>query len=148
MRQSRPTLFVVDDDQAVTDAIKGVGSLMDLPVKSFSSAEDFLNRLSPDEAGCLLLDFKLPGATGLDLQESLISNGCKLPIIMMSGHATTKMAVTAMKRGAVTFLEKPFALDKLCDHLRRVFDAENSFGETDCRNLTLHEDTTVITYYE
>lgn len=113
------TLFVVDDDEAIRRAFAGVGTLLDIPVKAFDSAAEFLDAYSPDQSGCLVLDVKMPGMTGLELQRLLIERGVEIPIIMISGHADVRIAVDAMARGALTLLEKPFSLDELLGHIRR-----------------------------
>jgi FixJ family two-component response regulator len=113
------TLFVVDDDYAIRRAFAGVGTLLDTPVKTFDSGEDFLEFAVPELSGCLILDVKMPGMTGLELQCQLIERGVRIPVIMISGHANVRIAVDAMARGALTLLEKPFSLDELLGHIRR-----------------------------
>ena len=120
------TIFVVDDDPGVSRAMSSVAQLLDLPVCSFSSAEEFLSSYDPAQPGCLILDIKMPGMTGLELQQRLAEADIRLPIIMISGHADVRIAVEAMGRGAVTLLEKPCRLDELTSHIRRALsiDAE------------------------
>src|SRR5207249_8420634 len=95
----QPTLFVVDDDPAVSRALAGVGPLLDLPVESFASAQEFLQAYDRSRPGCLVLDIKMPGMTGLELQQKLAADGIELPIIMISGHADVRIAVDVMARG-------------------------------------------------
>ena len=123
---SLPTIFVVDDDPAVSRALNSVGQLLDLPVKSFSSADQFLADVSASQPGCLILDIRMPGMTGLELQQKLKDDGVPLPIIMISGHADVQIAVEAMRRGAITVLEKPCSLDDIAAHIRDALriDAE------------------------
>ena len=110
--KSRPTVFLVDDDPAISRALASAGQLLGLPVLSFSSAEQFLHCYDRSQPGCLILDIKMPGMSGLELQQKLIAEGIHLPVIMISGHADVRIAVEAMSRGALTVLEKPFRLDE------------------------------------
>lgn len=113
-----PTVFIVDDDPAVGRALSaGIAKLMQLPVRSFTSAEDFLAAYDGDQVGCLVLDIKMPGMSGLELQEALRAADKSLPVIMISGNAQIPMAVQAMKNGAVTLLEKPFELAQLKEQI-------------------------------
>ncbi len=123
----QPTVFLVDDDPAICRALASAGQLLNLPVLSFSSAEQFLRCYDRSQPGCLILDIKMPGMSGLELQKRLIDEGIRLPVIMISGHADVRIAVEAMSRGAITLLEKPFQLDDLLAHIRSAVkrDAEN-----------------------
>lgn len=127
----QPTVFLVDDDPAISRALASAGQLLGLPVLSFSSAEQFLRCYDRSQPGCLILDIKMPGMSGLELQQRLISEGIRLPVIMISGHADVRIAVEAMSRGAVTVLEKPFRLDELLAHIRRAveLDAEHRVAQ-------------------
>ena len=126
MTNDGPTVFLVDDDAAMSRALASAGQLLGLPVLSFSSAEQFLNSYDRAQPGCLILDIKMPGMSGLELQQRLIAEGIRLPVIMISGHADVRIAVEAMSHGALTVLEKPFRLDELLAHIRRAvaLDAE------------------------
>lgn len=128
----QPTVFLVDDDPAISRALASAGQLLNLPVLSFSSAEQFLRCYDRSQPGCLILDIKMPGMSGLELQQRLITEGIRLPVIMISGHADVRIAVEAMSRGAVTLLEKPFRLDELLAHIRRAIelDAEYRLSQT------------------
>ncbi|MCA9142752.1 MAG: response regulator transcription factor [Planctomycetaceae bacterium] len=123
--EERATIFVVDDDPGVSRAMNSVGQLLDLPVASFLSANEFLASYDSSQPGCLVLDIKMPGMTGLELQQRLIDDGMPLPIIMISGNADVRIAVEAMSRGAVTLLEKPCRLDELTTHIRRAIDIDS-----------------------
>ena len=128
---NRPTLFLVDDDPAISRALASAGQLLGLPVLSFSSAAQFLRCYDRSQPGCLILDIKMPGMSGLELQQKLITEGIHLPVIMISGHADVRIAVEAMSRGAITLLEKPFRLDELLAHIRRAveLDAERRVSQ-------------------
>jgi FixJ family two-component response regulator len=131
---AEPTIFVVDDDEAVRRALTTAGALLGHPVRGFPSATDFLAAYDPAHPGCLVLDIKMPGMTGLELQRKLADDGVTIPIVMISGHADVRIAVEAMTLGAVTLLEKPFRLDELLEHLRRAVEKDRTERETHSRN--------------
>lgn len=120
----QPTIFVVDDDPGVSRAMESVARMLGLPVTSFASGAEFLSSYDSSRPGCLVLDVKMPGMTGLELQQQLLADGVAIPIIMISGHADVRIAVEAMSRGAVTLLEKPCRLDELTAHIRRALDID------------------------
>lgn len=101
------TVFIVDDDDDFRDSMQWLLESDDLPVRSFSSARDFLSNYK-GERGCMLLDVRMPEINGLALQQIMLERGIRLPIVVLSGHGDIPMAVTAMKNGAIDFLEKPF----------------------------------------
>lgn len=109
----RSTLFVVDDEASITNAVAKLANLWGLSVEVYHSAEDFLASYDSARPGCLVLDYCLPGRSGFDLQNDLEALHSPLPIIMISGRATVELAVTAMAGGVVTFLEKPFSATAL-----------------------------------
>lgn len=102
------TVFVVDDDAAVRDSLGILYGASRLPVQTFASAEQFLRAYEPDWIGCLILDLKMPGLSGAELQQELALRGCQLPIVFLTAHATVETSVRAIKRGAAHFLAKPF----------------------------------------
>jgi len=114
------TIFVVDDDEAIRRALQSAGNLLDAPVQAFENPARFLESYTPDQPGCLVLDVKMPGMSGLELQRTLADRGWNIPIVMMSGHADVRIAVQAMTLGALTLLEKPFSLDELLGQLRKA----------------------------
>ncbi|MBM3982818.1 MAG: response regulator transcription factor [Planctomycetes bacterium] len=118
-----PTIFVVDDDAAVGRALQSAGKLLGRPVRAFDSAAGFLAAYA-DEPGCLVLDIRMPGMTGLELQRRLADDGTPIPVVMISGHADVRVAVEAMTLGAVTLLEKPFRLDELLAHVRTALERD------------------------
>lgn len=117
---AEPTIYVVDDDEAVRRALTTAIALLGHPVQVYASALEFLAAYKTDSPGCLVVDIKMPGMTGLELQRKLADSDATIPIIMISGHADVRMAVEAMTLGAVTLLEKPFRLDELLDHIREA----------------------------
>jgi len=121
---SDPTVFVVDDDEPVRDAIGMLLDTVDLPYESYASAQEFLDAYDPARRGCLVLDIRMPGMSGLELQQRLEEMRAGLPIVFITGHGDVPMAVEAMKRGAQDFLRKPFDDDELLDSVRRALSAE------------------------
>lgn len=118
------TVYVVDDDAAVGRAVASAGALLGHPVRAFESAEAFLAAVPPDAAGCLVLDVRMPGMTGLELQKRLADDGYTLSVVVLSGHADVRAAVEAMTLGAQTLLEKPFGLDELLSHVRKAVEKD------------------------
>jgi len=128
------TIFVVDDDPAVRDAVSVLVGSAGYRVETFASAEDFLSRRSGDERGCLIVDVRMPGLSGLDMQERLAEGGSLLPVIFITGYGEVPAAVRAMKNGAVDFLQKPFSdstlLDRIRDAIRRSEESRESDQES------------------
>ncbi len=113
--ESAPVIFVVEDDQALRDALKRLFRTVGLQAEVFGSAAELLAAKLPDAPGCLVLDVRLPGLSGLDLQPELARRDIRLPIVFMTGHGDIPMSVRAMKAGAVDFLSKPFRDQDLLD---------------------------------
>ena len=120
-------VHIVDDDPAVRSSLKWLLGSAGFPVTVWSSAEKFLGQSEIDEPGCIILDLRMPGMTGLELQERLNEEGISAPIIVITGYAEVKGAVRAMKAGAIDFIEKPFSDEELLDSVRKAFkeDAES-----------------------
>jgi FixJ family two-component response regulator len=110
-----PVVFVIDDDPSVRDALAGLLRSVGLDVLSFGSTQEFLQGERPDLPGCLVLDVRLPGRSGLDFQRELAQAGIHLPIVFITGHGDIPMSVRAMKAGAIEFLTKPFHDQELLD---------------------------------
>jgi FixJ family two-component response regulator len=110
-----PVVFVIDDDPSVRDALAGLLRSVGLAVLSFGSTQEFLQGERPDLPGCLVLDVRLPGRSGLDFQRELAQTGIHLPIVFITGHGDIPMSVRAMKAGAIEFLTKPFHDQELLD---------------------------------
>jgi FixJ family two-component response regulator len=111
-------VFVVDDDASMRDAISRLLNAVGLTVQTFASARAFLNRRLPEVPGCLVLDVRLPGLSGLDLQREMVERGIHIPVVFITGHGDIPMSVQAMKAGAVEFLTKPFRDQDLLDAVR------------------------------
>ncbi len=114
------TVFVVDDDQAMRNSLKWLIESVGLTVRTYASADDFIKDYYPGRAGCLLLDVRMPGMSGLELQEQFLEQQIKIPIIIITGHGDVPMAVRAMKAGAVDFIEKPFNDELLLESIRNA----------------------------
>lgn len=121
-----PVVFVVDDDEAVRSAVAMLLRSVFLDVETFASARDFLDAWTPDRAGCLVLDLRMPGLSGLELQERLAGQGSPLPIIFLTGHGGVPDAVAAMRAGAVDFLAKPFRDQDLLDRVQEALEVDRS----------------------
>ncbi len=125
-KKATPTVFIVDDDLAVRDAIRWLMEQVKLKVQVFASADEFLANYVPGTRGCIILDIRMPGMSGLELQERLKASKALIPIIIITGHGDVPIAVRAMKGGAIEFLQKPFN-DQL--HLDTVQSALSTYAE-------------------
>ena len=119
-----PVVFVVDDDPSVRSSLKFLISTVGLHVETFDSAEAALGELSPETAGCLVLDVRLCGLSGLDLQHELAARNYQVPIVFITGHGDIPMTVRAMKAGAIEFLTKPFRDQDLLDAVRAALERD------------------------
>lgn len=126
MVSDTPTVFIVDDDERVRDAIQGLLASEGWRSESFESPQTFLQSKLPDAPCCLVLDVRLPGVNGLDFQGQLAAAGIEVPIIFVTGHGDIPMSVRAMKAGAVNFLVKPFQSDELLAAVRQAMDQDRT----------------------
>ena len=122
MKTSQGTLFVVDDDPKSRKAVAALASSMKIKCETFASAEEFLDRYDPSLTGCALVDFRLGGMDGLQLQDRLRAMGSALSVVLISAYADVPLAVRAMKSGAVAVIEKPYRNDDLADAIRKALD--------------------------
>lgn len=113
-------VYVVDDDEAVRDSLKWLLEANRYQVVCFERAEDFLASFDSSRLACLILDVRMPGMSGLELQEQLLASGAELPILFITGHGDVPMAVSTMKKGAVDFIEKPFNEAELRSAVQRM----------------------------
>ncbi len=120
MPAPQATVFVVDDDPAVRKSLETLLKSVGLPVETFRSAQEFLAGYEPERAGCLILDVRMPGMSGLELQRTLRERGMDIPTIIVTGHGDVPVAVRALKDGALEFLEKPFSKQMLLEHIREA----------------------------
>jgi FixJ family two-component response regulator len=123
--QAPHTIFIVDDDEAVRDSLRWLLEANGYRVRSFSGAEEFLESYDPNQVGVLIVDVRMPGMSGLELQEELIARQAPLPIVFITGHGDVPMAVSTMKKGAVDFLEKPFNETDLRGIVARMLEMAN-----------------------
>ncbi|HTP96916.1 MAG TPA: response regulator [Burkholderiales bacterium] len=117
-RAHTPTVFIVDDDEAGCEALSIMLRKAGFKVEAFASAAEFLEQYRPRRFGCLVLDVRMPGMTGLELQERLVQGRSRLPIVFLTGHGDVEMAVHAMRKGAFDFLQKPVDDGVLLDSVR------------------------------
>lgn len=144
MKEQESIVFIVDDDRAVRDGLESVIRSVGLRVTLFSSAPEFLSAARPDVPSCLILDVRMPGQSGLDLQAQLRKAGVHIPIIFITGHGDIPMTVRAMKEGAMEFLTKPVrgqdlidAVQKAISHDRRLRQKRAEFNELRARFISL-----------
>jgi RNA polymerase sigma factor (sigma-70 family) len=130
------TVFVVDDDALVRRSLERLILSVGLRVKTFSTAQEFLECKRPEGPACVVLDVRMPGLSGLDLQEKLSATGLDMPVIFVTGHGTVPMSVRAMKAGAIDFLQKPFDDQILLDAIQRAIDKDRQATE---ERAGLHE---------
>ncbi|MHC5073994.1 MAG: response regulator transcription factor [Planctomycetota bacterium] len=127
MDKYEPVVYVVDDEKQIRESLGMLLKTMELSVKMYSNAQDFLKDYNPEQHGCLVLDVRMPGMSGLELQAQLASERINIPIIIITGHGDVPMAVQAIKIGALDFIEKPFREQELLDSIQKAIklDAKN-----------------------
>jgi FixJ family two-component response regulator len=138
MTETDSTVFVVDDDESIREALEGLIRSVGLSVETFASAPEFLQSRGSDVPGCLVLDVRLPGLSGLDLQNELANANIDIPIIFITGHGDIPMTVRAMKAGAVEFLTKPFREQDLLDAIQQALERDRTAREQRAENADLH----------
>lgn len=126
MIAEQPVVFIVDDDSSVRKALTNLLRSVGLKVETFGTAQEFLSSKHPDAPGCLVLDVRLPGLSGLDLQRQLAGAGVRMPVIFITGHGDIHMSVEAMKAGAVEFLTKPFREQVLLDAVQQAIQRDRA----------------------
>lgn len=119
-KKAHPTVFVVDDDESVRSSLRFLLRSVGLESRTFASASEFLENYDPAHPGCLVLDVRMPGMSGLELQQQLNLRGAVIPVIFITGHGDIPMAVEAMQHGAHDFLQKPFRDQDLIDRIQRA----------------------------
>ena len=124
-REPQPTVFVVDDDEAVRASLRLLLKSVGLPAVAHSSAQEFLASYEPRHPGCVVLDVRMPGMSGLELQQILNVRGATIPVIFITGHGDIPMAVEAMQHGAFDFLQKPFRDQDLLDRVQRALERDH-----------------------
>ena len=129
MSEANAIVFVVDDDAAVRESLKNLIGSVRLRVEAFASAHEFLRSKLTDVPSCLVLDVRLPGLSGLDLQKRMLDADMEIPIIFITGHGDIPMTVRAMKAGAVEFLTKPFRDQDLLDAIQQALERDRTTRE-------------------
>jgi FixJ family two-component response regulator len=145
MSEPDAIVFVVDDDAAVRESLKNLIRSVGLRVELFASAQEFLRSKRPDLPGCLVLDVRLPGLSGLDLQKRTSDAGIEIPIIFITGHGDIPMSVRAMKAGAVEFLTKPFRDQDLLDAIQQALERGRQAREHRAALEILHSRFALLT---
>ena len=132
-----PTVFVVDDDPSLRTAVSRLIGSVGLPVRTFGSADDFLTSIDVAQPGCMVLDVRMPGASGLDLQDQLVAGGYALPVIFVSAHADVALTVRVMRKGALQVFTKPFDDQALLDaiHEALLIDRQRRLDDVETREL-------------
>lgn len=121
---NEPTVYVVDDDAAVRNSLRFLIESAGFRVTTFANAREFLSGYDSDVPGCLVLDVRLPGSSGLDLQQQLVAEGIGVPVIIVTGHGDVPIAVRAMRTGALDFIEKPYDDQVLLDRIRHAVELD------------------------
>lgn len=121
---SQPTVFIIDDDYGIRHALSELIDSIGIPTKTYDNVRSFLDEYSAIQPGCLVLDVRLPGISGLELQEYFKRKGIKIPIIFISGHSNVAIAVRSMKAGAIDFLEKPFDDQLLLESIQKAIEQD------------------------
>ena len=124
--KKQSTVFVVDDDEAMRESLTWLIESVGLNVETFSSADEFLKYYYPGRPGCLLLDVRMPGMSGLELQAHLQSQQVTIPVIIITGHGDVPMAVRAMESGVIDFIEKPFNDEQLLESIRNALSIDDT----------------------
>jgi FixJ family two-component response regulator len=126
MNQGLPIVFIVDDDEAVRNSLRLLVKSVGLTATALASAQEFLASYDPLQPGCLVLDVRMPGMSGLELQQRLNLRGAVIPVIFITGHGDVPMAVEAMQQGAFDFLQKPFRDQDLMDRIQRALERDRA----------------------
>lgn len=123
---TEPTVFLVDDDKAVRKALELLMETAQLRTESFDTAKAFLDVFDADRPGCLVLDLRMPGMSGIQLQEELLARGVNIPVIFLTGHGDVSMSAQAFRSGAVDFMEKPFDEGMLLERIHEAIQLDQS----------------------
>lgn len=140
-----PTVFIVDDDEAVRRSLRRLIASAGMAVEDYATAEEYADRCDPSRPGCLVLDVRMPGMSGLELQKMLQQKGIRIPVIIISGHGDVPKAVQAMKGGAVDFIEKPFKGDVLLDRIHQAIELDGQLRRRQARRAEVQSRLTLLT---
>lgn len=148
MLEHQPTVFIVDDDNVVRDTMAELVEAVDLKAKTFSSAQEFLDSYDPEEPGCIILDVRMPGMSGIKLQVWLRDHNMNIPIIFVTGHGDVPMAAQAFKNGAVDFIEKPFRNQDLLDQIQEALAMDTRFRQIQAEQKTINNKLELLSQRE
>jgi len=141
----KQTVFIVDDDEPVRDALRLLMKSVGHEAKTFATGDEFLISCSSGVSGCLILDIRMPGMSGLELQEKLHKRGVNIPIIFITGHGDVPMAVQAMKHGAMEFLQKPFREQDLVDRVNEALEKDLNTHKLALQGTEIEQRVTKLT---
>jgi two-component system response regulator FixJ len=148
METAMSTVYIVDDDDAVRDSLSLLMKSAGLRARVYRNAEAFLAEFSPEHRGCLLLDIRMPGMTGMELQRELLARNSTLPIIFITAHGDIPMAVDAVQKGAVDFIQKPFDDTELLAKVRRSVADDEGRHEEELERLEIRRRSATLTARE
>ena len=143
-----PVVFVVDDDPAMRDALRWLIESVGLAVSSHPTAQHFLDSYESGQPGCVLLDVRMPGMSGLELQQELAVRNLGLPVIIVTAYADVPMAVRALRRGAIDFIEKPFSHQLVLDRIRQAIESDRRRRREEAQRVQLAARTALLTRRE
>jgi FixJ family two-component response regulator len=144
-KETEATVFIVDDDAPLRESLRNLIRSVGLRVELFASAQEFLQSRQPDAPSCLVLDVRMPGLSGLDLQKQTSEAGLEIPIIFITGHGDVPMTVRAMKAGAVEFLTKPFRDQDLLDAIQQALERSRKAREQQAATKQLRQRFALLT---
>jgi FixJ family two-component response regulator len=144
----KSTVFIVDDDQAVRDSLALLVQSVGLNAETFASAQDFLDAYQAKRRGCLITDIRMPGMSGLDLQERLSADRYHIPVIVLTGYGDVPAAVRALKGGAIDFVEKPFNPQALLDLIQQAIVRDGELREQSAREVDRADRMALLTARE
>ncbi len=145
MSEKNATIFVVDDDEAIRDSLDVLLKTVDLNTTTFSSGDEFLEAYDSGWEGCILLDIRMPGTSGMEVQKRLAESGCSIPIIFITGHGDIPMAVEAMHIGAFDFIQKPFRDQDLLDRIDQALTISDEQEQQSARKKTVQNQFQTLT---
>ena len=139
MTAPSPTVFIVDDDEAVRSSLRMLIRSVGLQARAYGLAMEFLESYDPDLPGCVVLDVRMPGMSGLEMQQELNRRGATIPVVFITGHGDVPMAVEAMQHGAFDFLQKPFRDQDLLDRVQRALERDTQTRAAFTARATIRE---------
>jgi FixJ family two-component response regulator len=148
MKEPEPIVLVVDDDDSVRRGLKRLICSVGLGVETFASAQEFMRHPPPEGPTCLVLDMRMPGMSGIELQQELVAAGLSLPVIFLTGHATVPMSVRALKTGAIDFLQKPVEDQVLLDAIHQALERDRQARAQEAAHTSLRRRANTLTSRE